>query len=90
MAEASAIYRPEPRAKQCTCATMPGGYLSFGIYQKLGGEREFGAFWLHLGLPTIVACAACWLLVAQVTPPLITTRSQRIRETTHSRSQLAT
>ena len=45
---------------------MPGGYLSFGIYQKLGGEREFGAFWLHLGLPTIVACAACWLLVAQV------------------------
>ena len=92
--EASAIYRPErqlARAKQCTCATMPGGYLSFGIYQKLGGEREFGAFWLHLGLPTIVACAACWLLVAQVvTPPLITTRSQRIRETTHCRSQLAT
>ena len=44
---------------------MPGGYLSFGIYQRLGGERDFGAFWLQLGLPTIVACAACWLLVAQ-------------------------
>ena len=44
---------------------MPGGYLSFGIYQKLGGEREFGTFWLQLGLPTVIACAACWLLVAQ-------------------------
>ena len=99
---------------------MPGGYLSFGIYQKLGGEREsgamltrtsrslrtlrapascvacvpeaqgsccatvrtpyayeprvcltfrvpwhhrFGAFWLQLGLPTVVACAASWLKV---------------------------
>ena len=49
----------------CACAAMPGGYLSFGIYQRLGGEREFGAFWLQLGLPTIVACAACWLPVAQ-------------------------
>ena len=47
---------------------MPGGYLSFGIYQKLGGEREFGTFWLQLGLPTVVACAASWLLVAQQLP----------------------
>eukprot|EP00966_Prymnesium_polylepis_P083604 1936490-Prymnesium_polylepis.1 len=37
---------------------MPGGYLSYGIYQKLGGEREFGAFWLYLGLPTIAAFSA--------------------------------
>ena len=44
---------------------MPGGYLSFGIYQKLGGEREFGAFWLQLGLPTIAAITTCWLLIAQ-------------------------
>lgn len=44
---------------------MPGGYLSFGIYQKLGGQREFGAFWMQLGLPTIAGIAACWLLVAQ-------------------------
>lgn len=44
---------------------MPGGYLSLGIYQRLGGEREFGAFWLQLGLPTIVTCAACLLLVTQ-------------------------
>ena len=44
---------------------MPGGYLSFGIYQKLGGEREFGVFWLHLGLPTIAAISVCWFLVVQ-------------------------
>mgnify|MGYP006142083775 CR=1 FL=1 len=44
---------------------MPGGYLSFGIYQKLGGEREFGAFWLQLGLPTIAAIATCYVLVVQ-------------------------
>lgn len=44
---------------------MPGGYLSFGIYQKLGGERDFAAFWLQLGLPTVLFLAACYLLVAQ-------------------------
>lgn len=44
---------------------MPGGYLSFGIYQTLGGEREFGAFWLQLGLPTIVVIATCYALVMQ-------------------------
>ena len=43
---------------------MPGGYLSFGIYQKLGGEREFGTFWLQLGLPSVGAIGTCWLLVA--------------------------
>ena len=44
---------------------MPGGHLSFGIYQKLGGEREFGPFWLQLGLPTVAVIATCYLLVAQ-------------------------
>ena len=44
---------------------MPGGYLSFGIYQRLGGEREFGPFWLLLGLPTIATIAACYFLVVQ-------------------------
>ena len=45
---------------------MPGGYLSFGIYQKLGGERDFGDFWLKLGLPSILLIAAGYFfLVAQ-------------------------
>ena len=45
---------------------MPGGYLSFGIYQKLGGEREFAVFWLQLGLPTIITIALCYFsMVAQ-------------------------
>ena len=45
---------------------MPGGYLTFGVYQYLGGERDFGAFWLQLGLPTIVVVAVCHVvLVAQ-------------------------
>jgi hypothetical protein len=44
---------------------MPGGYLSFGIYQKLGGEREFGPFWLQLGLPTVATIGFCWFFVAQ-------------------------
>ena len=45
---------------------MPGGYLSFGIYQWLGGEREFGVFWLQLGLPTVAVVALLWFfLVAQ-------------------------
>jgi len=43
---------------------MPGGQLSFGIYQALGGEREFGAFWVQLGLPTIAVIAACYGLAA--------------------------
>tara|TARA_B110001452_G_scaffold111518_1_gene92437 strand:- start:3 stop:227 length:225 start_codon:yes stop_codon:yes gene_type:complete len=42
---------------------MPGGLLSFGIYQKLGGEREFGAFWRVLGLPTIAIIAAGYILL---------------------------
>ena len=32
---------------------MPGGQLSFFIYQQLGGERGFGDFWLRLGLPVL-------------------------------------
>ena len=44
---------------------MPGGLLSFGVYQRLGGERDFGKFWQQLGLPTIVAIAALYALVAQ-------------------------
>jgi len=42
---------------------MPGGLLSFGIYQKLGGEREFGAFWRVLGLPTIAIIATGYILL---------------------------
>ena len=39
---------------------MPGGQLSFGIYQRLGGQRNFGSFWLELGIPTVIAVAACY------------------------------
>ena len=46
---------------------MPGGHLSFAIYQRLGGEREFGAFWLQLGLPTVAVLAVCYLLLSQRT-----------------------
>ena len=42
---------------------MPGGYLSFGIYQALGGEREFGEFWKTLGFPVILLIALSYLLV---------------------------
>ena len=42
---------------------MPGGYLSYGIYVKLGGEREFGDFWKILGFPVITFIALCYLLV---------------------------
>ena len=44
---------------------MPGGYLSFGIYQALGGEREFGDFWKSLGIPTIVLIATCYALLVR-------------------------
>ena len=49
----SALFTPE----------MPGGYLSHGIYQRLGGEREFGAFWMSLGFPVILLIGLCYLLV---------------------------
>ena len=39
---------------------MPGGYLSFGVYQALGGERSFGEFWSQLGFPTILLVATCY------------------------------
>ena len=42
---------------------MPGGYLSFGIYQALGGEREFGEFWKTLGFPVLVLIALSYVLV---------------------------
>ena len=45
---------------------MPGGQLSFGIYQAIGGEREFSAFWLHLGLPGFAAIGASYLLVPHI------------------------
>ena len=44
---------------------MPGGYLSFGIYQRLGGEREFGQFWLQLGLPTLALIVAAFFFLVQ-------------------------
>jgi hypothetical protein len=44
---------------------MPGGYLSFGIYQALGGERTFGEFWATLGLPVVVLLASCYLLLVR-------------------------
>ena len=40
---------------------MPGGYLTFGIYQALGGERAFGSFWKEIGLPTILFIATCYV-----------------------------
>lgn len=44
---------------------MPGGYLSFGIYQALGGERDFGEFWRQLGLPVILLVAVCYFLLVR-------------------------
>ena len=45
---------------------MPGGLLSHGIYQKLGGTLEFGPFWRTLGLPTLAVLALCYgLLVSR-------------------------
>ena len=44
---------------------MPGGYLSFGIYTWLGGERDFGSFWRQLGLPVILLIATCYLLLVR-------------------------
>ena len=47
---------------------MPGGHLSHGIYQRLGGERDFTSFWLHLGLPTLAVIATCYyfLVVSKI------------------------
>ena len=42
---------------------MPGGHLTFFVYQKLGGEREFVAFWKELGLPVLLLVALAYLLV---------------------------
>ena len=42
---------------------MPGGHLSHYIYRQLGGERDFGPFWLQLGLPTLVILAVSYLLL---------------------------
>ena len=44
---------------------MPGGYLSYGIYQYLGGERDLGTFWLQLGLPSVAVIGASYFLVVQ-------------------------
>jgi hypothetical protein len=54
--------------RSCLCGylpEMPGGYLSFGIYQSLGGERDFGTFWRQLGLPVILLIAACYALLVR-------------------------
>ena len=44
---------------------MPGGHLSFGIYEALGGERDFGTFWRQLGLPVILLIATCYALLVR-------------------------
>ena len=44
---------------------MPGGHLSYWVYGKLGGERPFGEFWMHLGLPVIAFIAICYLRVGE-------------------------
>lgn len=36
--------------------------VSFGIYQRIGGEREFGEFRTQLGFPTIAFLGACFFL----------------------------
>ena len=36
---------------------MPGGHLTHGIYNLLGGEREFGPFWYEVGLPLLAMLA---------------------------------
>ena len=42
---------------------MPGGQLSYFIYQKLGGELSFGGFWTKLGLPTVAFIAFAFCMV---------------------------
>ena len=42
---------------------MPGGYLNYGIYKLLGGERTFGDFWFQLGLPVIAVILGSLVLL---------------------------
>ena len=42
---------------------MPGGYLNYGIYKLLGGERSFGDFWFQLGLPVIAVILGSLVLL---------------------------
>ena len=42
---------------------MPGGQLSYFIYQQLGGELSFGSFWMKLGLPTVAVIAMAFCVV---------------------------
>ena len=44
---------------------MPGGQLSYWVYGKLGGERTFGEFWMHLGLPVIAFIAVAYFLLIE-------------------------
>jgi len=44
---------------------MPGGLLSHGVYQTLGGERDFGEFWRRLGLPTLGVIALCYVVLVR-------------------------
>lgn len=41
---------------------MPGGQLSFFVYQQLGGEQSFREFWLHLGLPVVAVLGLAYAL----------------------------
>ena len=41
--------------------------MSYYFYSKLGGERQFGAFWMQLGLPTIALVAAAYFLLCDRT-----------------------
>ena len=42
---------------------MPGGQLSYWVYGKLGGEKSFADFWMHLGLPVVAFIGMCYFFV---------------------------
>ena len=46
-----------------TSDPMPGGQLSFFLYQQLGGEQSFREFWLHMGLPVVGVLALAYVLM---------------------------